>query len=237
MILKFKIMNKNLKVLGVGVLLIGLAVAVWFLVTGQSQKIVKKTQNNMESQKVEMKSDVEVVKGEEQEQVRKNDAEENKGEMEGLQIEDIDTSNWKEYCNQEYGFCVKYPEEYYLNISNGPGGIEISKDKFYSPDSKAFIIYTEDFIDIDDFLKHSIKKYDNLTNTSWLFGKYKKDDDYDEYRHLLFGLCSDVSINVVNEQRLSKNIVHQIGLVCKTKDPKDAQILTGIFKSFKFLNK
>ncbi len=22
----------------------------------------------------------------------------------------IDTSNWQEYCNQEYGFCVKYPQ-------------------------------------------------------------------------------------------------------------------------------
>jgi hypothetical protein len=68
MILKFKNINKNLKVLGIGVLLIGLAVAGWFLVTGQSQKNADKMQNDMESQKVEMKSDVEVVKGEEQEQ-------------------------------------------------------------------------------------------------------------------------------------------------------------------------
>jgi hypothetical protein len=230
-------MSKNLKVLGMGVLLIGLAVAGWFLVTGQSQKNADKTQDNMKSQKAEMKNDVEMVESKEQKQVAKNDADEGGEQIERLKAEDIDTSNWKTYRNEEYGFEVKYPEEYYLNISNGPGGIEISKDKFYSPASKAFIIYTEDFIDIDDFLSHSIKKYDSLSNTSWLFGKDKKDDDYDEYRHLLFGFCSDVSINVVNEQRLSKNIVHQIGLVCKTKDSKDAQILTGIFKSFKFLNK
>ena len=24
--------------------------------------------------------------------------------------EEIDTSDWQEYCNQEYGFCVKYPQ-------------------------------------------------------------------------------------------------------------------------------
>ncbi len=30
-------------------------------------------------------------------------------------ISDIDTSNWKEYCNEEYGFCVKIPESFALD--------------------------------------------------------------------------------------------------------------------------
>ena len=91
-------MSKNLKVLGIGVLLISLAVA------GQSQKTAEKTQDNMENQKAEMKSDVEVVKGEEQEQVRKNDVEENKGEMEELQVEDFqNTKNlmFKKFTSEE----------------------------------------------------------------------------------------------------------------------------------------
>ena len=105
MILKFKnldkFMNKNLKVLGIGVLLIGLAVAGWFLYTvSQSQNGVELTQNNTENQKQELR------------QVAKNDAEENKGEVEELQIEDIDTSNWKTYRNEEMGVKFKYPKSW-----------------------------------------------------------------------------------------------------------------------------
>ncbi len=33
-----------------------------------------------------------------------------------ISIADIDTSNWKEYCNEEYGFCVKYPDDDSIKI-------------------------------------------------------------------------------------------------------------------------
>ena len=56
-------MNKNLKVLGIMVLLIVLAVAGWFLVVGQSQKTVDKTQGNVESQNAKQS-----IKSEEQKQ-------------------------------------------------------------------------------------------------------------------------------------------------------------------------
>ena len=94
-------MSKNLKVLGAVVLLIGLSVAGWFLYTvSQSQNGVELTQNNTENQK--------------QEQGKQ----ESEGQIEELKIEDIDTSNWKEYCNQEYGFCVKYPNKNYRVVDN-----------------------------------------------------------------------------------------------------------------------
>ena len=94
-------MNKNLKVLGVGVLLIGLAVAGWFLYTvSQSQNSAELTQNNIENQKQEQRK------------------QESEGQVEELKTENIDTSNWKEYCNQKYGFCVKYPEEWEVKIGD-----------------------------------------------------------------------------------------------------------------------
>jgi len=43
------------------------------------------------------------------ETISQND-QENKAEE--LKVEEIDTSNWKEYCNEEYGFCLKYPRKW-----------------------------------------------------------------------------------------------------------------------------
>ncbi len=34
----------------------------------------------------------------------------------------IDTSNWQEYCNQEYGFCVKYPQGWATEWVDGTAG-------------------------------------------------------------------------------------------------------------------
>ncbi len=146
-------MNKNLKVLGVVVLLIGLAVAGWFLVAGQSQKTADKTQRSAKSQKAEMKSDVGVVKSEEQVQevTKENDTKENKGEIEELQIEDIDTSNWKTYRNEEMEFEVKYPE-----------GWEVEA---YRQNPDEGILYTSDNIILSPpknkkaFRKFAIKKH------------------------------------------------------------------------------
>ncbi len=39
---------------------------------------------------------------------------------------DIDTSNWKEYCNEEYGFCVKYPEGWEVKAHDTPFGFDDS---------------------------------------------------------------------------------------------------------------
>ena len=173
-------MSKNLKVLGIGVLLIVLAVAGWFLVTGQSQKIVKKTQNNMESQKVETKSDVEVVKGEEQEQVRENDADENKGEMEELQIEDIDTSNWKTYRNEEYGFEVKYPE------------------KIKTEESYSYMADAENIV----FTMYNNDKKQSFFSVEW--GSRILNEKYEKYSKLINFLNSEHDINYKKRYFINK---------------------------------
>ncbi len=66
---------------------------------------------------------------------------------------DIDTSNWKEYCNEEYGFCVKYPEGWEVRETTFGGSFLTSfsmtiEDKTMSCDPASFdiSIYTQDKI-------------------------------------------------------------------------------------------
>jgi hypothetical protein len=125
-----------------------------------------------------------VVKGEEQEQVRKNDAEENKGEVEELQTEDIDTSNWKEYCNQEYGFCVKYPENWRvekikfatilpvplpINCKKTPEKCPFEGVQFFSEDNSVYADST--------YFSVIVSKNDELkTKNGWYVNKIKGND-------------------------------------------------------------
>ncbi len=58
---------------------------------------------------------IEIVKNDENESKQKTENQEkdnqnNQEKVEELKVEDIDTSNWKTYRNEEYGFEVKYPE-------------------------------------------------------------------------------------------------------------------------------
>ncbi len=49
----------------------------------------------------------------------------------------IDTSNWQEYCNQEYGFCVKYPDGFIVpdaGDSQIKPVIVVFRDKDVSPE-------------------------------------------------------------------------------------------------------
>jgi uncharacterized protein YneF (UPF0154 family) len=61
-------MNKNLKVLGIVVLLIGLAVVGWFLIIRQLQKTADKMQNDVESQDIKQS-----IKSEEQKRIEEQE--------------------------------------------------------------------------------------------------------------------------------------------------------------------
>ncbi len=102
-------MNKKI-IITIGVI-IGLAIIaggfwhVQWYIQDNNQKVI-----NNEQEKVE------VVKNDENEnkqdiENQEKDNQNNQEKVEELKVEDIDTSNWKEYCNQEYGFCVKYPSK------------------------------------------------------------------------------------------------------------------------------
>ena len=155
-------MSKNLKVLGIGVLLIALAVGGWFLYTvSQSQNGAELTQNNIENQK--------------QEQGKQ----ESEGQVEELKTKNIDTSSWKEYCNQEYGFCVKYPENWRvekmkfatmlpaplpINCKKTPEKCPFDGVQFFSENSS---VYTE-----STFFSVIVLKNDELkTKNGWYINK------------------------------------------------------------------
>jgi len=50
----------------------------------------------------------------------------------------IDTSNWKTYTNEEYGFSVKYPEgyNYFVESSNNKAEVLFQKNALYEDDYK-----------------------------------------------------------------------------------------------------
>ena len=113
-------MNKDLKVLGIGVLLIGLAVAWWFLVAGQSQKTADKTQGSEDGQNIERKNMSIENKGEEW--IMESKIEEQKIRefidslpeisFEELGYKQMDMANWNIYKNEKLGFEVKYPQSW-----------------------------------------------------------------------------------------------------------------------------
>jgi hypothetical protein len=227
LLLKFKFMNKKLKILGIGVLLIGLAVAGWFLYTvSQSQNGAELTQNNTENQK------------QEQRQVEESDAEEGGEQIERVKTEDIDISNWKESCNQEYSFCVKYPEGWEIkkrNYEQATKTIHIefgdkNKNYYYEGTPLATVMRfhistdSQQKIYFNNRIKSNLKKYTNCKSkkifvdhivTMWyqcFFGNEFVFDKNDQFWHIddnggmisLYPELTDTFYNVINSLKFTK---------------------------------
>ncbi len=100
------------KILVTSLIIIGLAVvAGGFYIASQSQNNADLTQTDTEHKEIKQNN---------------NQKDNQENEVKELKAENIDTSNWKEYCNKEYGFCVKYPES--VELFENKNGIRLHRD-------------------------------------------------------------------------------------------------------------
>ncbi|HHH12414.1 MAG TPA: hypothetical protein ENJ77_00895 [Candidatus Moranbacteria bacterium] len=83
----------------------------------------------------------------------------------------IETSDWKEYCNKEYGFCLKYPGEFIRQDNNHDDPKILSFFKENSQSSKEtdtsfkYALSLEEPADIDETREYYGKRKDYLGET------------------------------------------------------------------------
>jgi hypothetical protein len=140
-------MSKNLKVLGIGVLLISLAVAGWFLVVGQLQKTVEKIHGSMESQDIKQS-----IKSEEQKRVQEQKKEKDLGwyEIPELGIKFKVTPEMKDdliykKVNGAVYLCSKYVLDFLNNNANFSFDIlngRINYEKYIEEYAQGYIYIT-----------------------------------------------------------------------------------------------
>ncbi len=189
--------------------------------------------NNQQKQKVEVVKNNENESKQEIENQEK-DNQSNQEKVEELKVEDIDTSNWKDYCNQEYGFCVKYPEGWeYGNIyeDNKSWSIGFSeKNKQYEYEGGGFDaveIYIS-FKENESLFKKRLKKWQEVygVKVSEVYINNIKG-----YYYTGFGE------GIIIPQIENKNFEVSISSIIMTTDEvtKDVRpVLQGMIESFKF---
>jgi len=139
----------------------------------------------------------------------------------------IDTSNWQTYRNEEYGFEVRYPEDWvaedYITACIGladcaidckktPDRCNIKGVSFYEKSNKISSAVSITFIE-DEFYEYKTKKGNNNKNSEWLTGMFSG-CHITAMRHsgdvsFLFGSFEDIDLSdekkVVQFQNLCEN--------------------------------
>ncbi len=171
-------MKKALPTIGI-LTLTALAGVLWYL---QSEKDETKTVSVVNNAK-------DTVAQEAQKEVRNEKTSEVLTEKDGNDV--IDTSDWKEYCNEEYGFCVKYPKNWrvkkYKTFSPGfaPGPIGCDK----TPQNCRFEGLL--FLDPDKSSGNDMKTFNvQLVDLEDLGKDYKPNNDLEVYNIWMTGLIN-----------------------------------------------
>ena len=160
-------MNKKTITILIIILVVAIASGFWF-VKNQNNVILNSFQNlnkdTQETQKPENQNNVTPeksgIQNEQNGETISQDNQENKAEE--LKVEDIDTSDWKEYCNEEYGFCLKYPKDWDVQVLN--------------------VIQNNNIV---LSLKFSNNKYDFIKNCEYIFLDVNRVDDITIFEDLL----------------------------------------------------
>ncbi len=221
----------NKKVLTTIGIILGLTVVVgWFYIASQSQNNADLTQTDTEHKEIKQNNN------------QKNNQENQENEIKELKAENIDTSNWKEYCNKEYGFCVKYPEgwKYHNSFShNSVFGIFFNnpKEKYWfegtESDHISMSVECNSDYDLLTVLLEKKKKYNNFK-----VSKIKLDDHL-WYAYDGFGEGFTTNFyNVGTENQRQKCIVSISSSVALDNDQSKGKIkfvLFGMAQSFYFV--
>ncbi len=162
-----------------------------------------------------------------------------KAEIDELHKNPIDTSNWKEYCNQEYGFCLKYPENWMYTERYNKNGIfgfvvyECKKEDNRSDEECSYVRISA-YSDIDKNKKSGFWEVDEFEYggkiPAVLFSEKSLNDNVISYRDNLFGYTRDI-------YKIAKdNFGYK--LIIKYKNPTyNPTIERTILESFRFMNK
>ncbi len=231
-------MNKKL-LITIGIIL-GLAIVVGgFYIASQSQNNADLTQTDTEHKEIKRNNN------------QKDNQENQENKIKELKAENIDTSNWKEYCNKEYGFCVKYPRNWILKReekNNAVISLNSPKNEKLLNEIKKGNIYGEGYMEdisinywnqIKDEEENKANEIDannleSLINNNRLIasiGKICISGECNAYRIIRYGFSAYYSILIEHNQHL-----YQIMFGNIQSEDKLSNIDKTIIKSFRFID-